>query len=199
MAGPAAVYAASVFSRKSAEPAPQAPAASAGPTSAKGRPTPSRKEAEAARKAALTPVDKKGRRPASTATRTPQTADQRRAARMAAQHGGPVRALARQTVDSRPTVGQFLIPAMVLALVLDVVLGRRFGKSASTDVFLFFYLYVLVAVVDSTLMTRKTRRLAAQQLPGEPVVRGLGFYVFQRSIFPRRWRRPRPGEALPKA
>ena len=176
----------------------------------KGRPTPTRKEAEAARKAAL------------AGTTDPKTArkaerDASRQARYEAQQGlrsgdprklpardqGPVKARVRDIVDGRISMGEIFIPVAILVLVLGFV-----RVQVVQVVLLWVWLFVLLGVlVDSLFLAWKLRRLLPQEFPdadpklaigtdgrGHIVYRlkGATLYAVVRSLQVRFLRLPKP-------
>jgi len=161
---------------------------------AKDAPTPKRKDAEARNKVnAITA-------PATKESRTRDRAElkaRRAAARdaymrgdesaMPARDRGPVRRYVRNYVDSRRTVGEFFLPAVVLVLVLSVV----HNKYISIVAILAMYLTMLFTVVSGYFMTRKIRKAVEARFPGEST-KGLGMYGFLRSTQMRRMRAPAP-------
>ena len=171
-------------------------AAKAGP-GGKGRATPSRKAAEAARRDRVKPpLD---RRSAARAGRL-QTRDERLKARQALVSGderalpardkGPVRRFARDYVDSRRTPGEFMLPAMVLLLPLTLGINVISNLAVRSYVVLATYLYMLTIIVGTTLMARRVKREAAARFP-DADLRGTGLYASMRSVQPRRWRLPK--------
>ena len=137
-------------------------------TQGKGRPTPTRKEAEAARKAALAgTTDPKSARKAER--------EAARQARYEAQQGlrsgdpkklpardqGPVKAWVRDVVDGRISMGEIFIPVAVLVLVLGFV-----RVPAVQVALLWVWLFVLIGVVvDSLFLVWRLRRTLPVQFP----------------------------------
>ena len=199
-----------MFRRRSTdETAAPSPEAETG-TQGKGRPTPTRKEAEAARKAALTAqVDSKSARKADR--------DAQRRARYEAQQGlrsgdpkklpardaGPVKAWVRDVVDGRISMGEIFIPVAVLVLVLGFV-----RISAVQVALLWVWLFVLIGVVvDSLFLVWRLRRTLPVQFPdADPKVtlgldsrgqvayglKGATTYAVIRSLQIRALRLPKP-------
>lgn len=153
--------------RRSADDAATAPDAAAG-TSGKGRPTPTRKEAEAARKAALaSTVDPKTARKAERdaqrnarfeAQQALRSGDEKR---LPARDAGPVKAYVRDAVDGRISLGEVFIPVAVLVLVLGFV-----RVQVVQVVLLWVWLFVLLGVVvDSAFIAWRLRRDLPKQFP----------------------------------
>jgi hypothetical protein len=178
------------------------PAAEAG----KGRPTPKRSEAERGRYQPIT-----GSRPSSSrgpaasrgsaAPRTPEDKQRARADRSrryeAMKEGqewalnpkdrGPVRALARDYVDSKRRVSEYY---MYILLLLVVALFFR-SKAAQEFISPLILVLVVVIVVDAQLIKRALNRLVAERLPGQST-RGLTLYAVMRALQIRRFRIPVP-------
>jgi len=157
-----------VFRRKSTDETVAPTSASEAASAGKGRPTPTRKEAEAARKAALAgTTDPKSTRKADR--------DAQRVARYEAQQGlrsgdpkklpardaGPVKAWVRDVVDGRVSMGEIFIPVAVLVLVLGFV-----RVPAVQVALLWVWLFVLIGVVvDSLYLVWRLRRALPEQFP----------------------------------
>jgi Protein of unknown function (DUF3043) len=159
----------------------------------KGKPTPKRSQAEAARKQRLTPP--KTRKEASALRRervSKQRQDMRQAMRTGDDRGLPARdrgkakRLARDYVDSRRTIGEFLIPIVAFAFFLGLV--RNPLAVYLSQVLLLGT--ALTAAVSSWLMVRQFRRLLAERFPDEPT-KGIGAYIVMRSWQMRRLRLPK--------
>jgi len=160
----------------------------------KGRATPSRKEAEAARKERAKPqLDK---RAAAKASRVSAASDRARS-RAALASGderylptrdrGPVRRFARDYVDARRTVGEFMLPLVVVFLFVSFVHNNTLRGYAIVA----FYLFMLTLFITTTLLALRVRRLAEEQFADEET-RGVGLYAAMRSMQLRRMRLPKP-------
>ncbi len=172
---------------------------SAGPeranlTPAKGRPTPKRSEAERRRRQPYTaPADKKAAYAQSKdrdrASRNRRTEAMRRGEAWALprKDQGPVRALARDYVDSHRTLSEFYMFAVLALVVLLFIPGLR--KSAVLDYAVLALLLIIVteAIVTST----RVIKLAQQRFPGEST-RGIRMYSAIRSTQLRKLRMPTP-------
>jgi len=175
------------------------PAAEAG----KGRPTPKRSEAERGRYQPIT-----GSRPSSSRSsrgpagpRTPEDKQRARTDRTrryeAMKEGqewalnpkdrGPVRALARDYVDSKRRVSEYY---MYILLVLVVALFFR-SKAAQEFISPLILVLVFIIVVDAQLIRRALNRLVAERLPGQST-KGLTVYAVMRALQIRRFRIPVP-------
>ncbi len=165
-----------------------------GVTQGKGRPTPKRSEAERRRRQPFNaPADKKAA--------YSQSRDRDRAARArkleAAKRGenwalpakdqGPVRALARDYVDSRRSFSEYYMFAVLALVVLLFIPSLR--KSAVVDYAVLILLVVIVT--ESVLVGGRVIRLAQQRFPGEST-RGVRMYAAIRGTQIRRLRMPAP-------
>lgn len=150
----------------------------------KARPTPSRREAEAARRERLNPSisKKEARRRAADANR------RTRIAQMSARDNSPAKTLLRDHVDARFSLGQLLLPALLL-IVMSTFLGSVFPRMVLFST-LAMYLFLALVIGDFVLMWRRYRRLAEER--GVPLERGLKMYGMNRMIQIRRMRLPKP-------
>lgn len=164
----------------------------------KGRATPTRREAEAARKERAKP--QQDRRSAARAQRGTTSADRARAREamargderyMLARDRGPVRKFARDYVNSKLTVGQYMLPAVIVFLLLSLVLGRASTASIREYTIIAFYVFILYVAVNTILLTVRLKRIAASRFPEESV-QGIGFYGAMRALQVRRLRQPKP-------
>jgi hypothetical protein len=176
--------------RKRPAPAPTQPAtpgAGSARTAAakKDRPTPSRKEAEAARRQRVnrTLTPKEARRLNGQQNR------QQRMRALNAREAAPEKALMRDFVDSRFSLGEFLLPSLVVILALSFLTTVYPTVSAITTVLM--YVFILAVLFDSYLMWRRFKHVLAERLPNAPT-RGLLMYGVNRSIQIRRFRLPAP-------
>jgi len=168
--------------------APAAPSARAG----KGRPTPTRKEQEAARRRPLVPEDRKAAKIESR-----QAERERRAqaqAGMAAgderylgpRDAGPQRRFARDWVDSRFNIGEYVLIFLVLVFLL---LFLPVQSVAMTLIWV-VYGYIGLCVIDAIIMT--TRMHSVMQRKFGSVQRGTRWYAAMRAFTIRRLRLPKP-------
>jgi hypothetical protein len=167
------------------ESAPPEPVAPAGPGAKKDRPTPTRKEAEAARRQRVTRTLSKKEARAESSRRS-------RAERMKAvnaREAAPEKALLRDYIDARFNLGEFLLPSLVVILALTFISQSLPQVSViSTGV---MYLFLLAVIVDSALMWRGFKKLLAVRVP-KASTRGLLMYGVNRAIQIRRFRMPAP-------
>lgn len=159
---------------------------------AKNRPTPKRKEREAANRRPLVP---------STKGATNEQKARQKQARARAREGmlsgderflgardrGPVRRYLRDTVDARWNIGEVLLPAMLVILALSFVQTPW----ARLGVFVVAYGLIIVGVLDAVLLWRRTRGKVVEHFGEEPG-RGSATYVILRAFQMRMSRVPRP-------
>lgn len=167
-------------------PAPPAPPVLATVESAKkDRPTPSRKEAEQARRQRVN-------RTLSKKEARVEASRQNRAARMKStvlRESTPEKALMRDYVDSRFNIGEFLLPSLVIILALSFLSTALPRVTVFTTILM--YLFILAVIIDGFLMWRGFKRVLATRLPQAPT-RGLLMYGMNRCIQIRRFRMPAP-------
>lgn len=182
-----------LFSKKKDEPVtPVEVTSSTGQAARKDRPTPTRREAEAARMARLHPeLDPKRAKQIEREARTELRLKQSKAVDQI-----PERMLMRDVVDSRWNVGEVALPAMLAVIVIFLV--PTLAPYAEWSIYLMYSVMALLAL-DYFVMWRKFKKLATERIPGRPL-RGLGFYGWNRQMSFRRWRQPAPrvqrGEAI---
>jgi len=165
------------------------------PTAKKGRPTPTRKEQEAARKRPIVldvKTDSKARRLRAREERAQvemalRTGD---AKHYPPEHQGPVRQYTRDFVDARGLVLQFLLPFTLVGLLVSflTVAQEQIGRSFT----IVFYAVVISAAVEATLAYRKMKALLAAKFGDKAKERALGLYFYARAAQPRRMRVPKP-------
>jgi hypothetical protein len=163
----------------------------------KGYATPSRKEAEAARKARLgaLPTDPKLRRKAERGQRNSQFQRERQAVREGDERHypvrdfGPARAYVRDYVDGRLRLLEFLMPLVVLSYLSLFLGSAKSSLSVLPDVLM--PLIVLFGFVFGLMLSFRVKKAVAAQF-GPDDARGTGFYAFSRAIMPRVMRSPKP-------
>jgi Protein of unknown function (DUF3043) len=162
---------------------------------AKGRPTPKRSEAERNRRQPITG----SRGPASP--RTPEdkakakTDRSRKYEAMKAGEAwalnprdrGPVRALARDYIDSKRRISEYYMYILVILLIAIFVRN----KTAQTYISPLILVLVVIIVIDAQLIRYQLRKLVSARLPGEST-RGLTMYAVMRALQIRRFRVPAP-------
>ena len=160
----------------------------------KGKPTPTRKEREAAARKPLvgdrTPEARKAQKAAYQ--------EERRKARegmmagderyLTARDRGPQRRLARDIVDSRFTVGELLMPALFVIIIVSALPDKRVELAT---LFIMWGLFIALAI-DGFLIGRKVQNRLAEKYGADKVERGLRWYAAMRSIQMRMMRLPKP-------
>ena len=175
----------------------------------KGRPTPSRREAEGRRRGPVAPAPltakeararrkatrgSKDERKAASAERRAKAADQR--ARMMAgedkfllpRDKGPVRAYARDLVDSRRNfVGLFMPMALILLVALFL------SPEVQSIVTLALFIMMIFMGIDGYLLGRRVNNKVRDRFPETPDGGfKLGWYSFVRASQVRKMRAPKP-------
>ena len=182
-----------MFGRKGKD-APEPPAADdAGEGTGKGRPTPSRREAEAARKQTLKiPKDPKAAKSASR-QRAREARERQRQGMLAgdprylpARDQGPARAFARDFVDSRFTLAETFIFVAILVLVLGFIRNPVIQQWVS----ILFFAFTAVIVVDMAILLITMNRRAKALFPEAKQRKGLSLYAALRAMQIRRLRLP---------
>ena len=166
------------------------------PAAGKGRATPSRKQAEAARKQQMkAPVSRKDQRKREVAAREELRLKQRDALKngderyLPARDRGPLRRFTRDFVDRRTNVAEFLLPFLVAILVMTFLSGL---SSAIGIAVTFVWSFMIVGTIfDEILLVRGLRKQLRLRFPGESY-RGLISYAVLRSTQLRRFRLPKP-------
>jgi hypothetical protein len=163
-------------------------------TPSKGKPTPKRSEAESRRRQPYSaPKDRKEasrvQRDRQRTDRTRRTDAIRRGEEWALppRDRGPVKALARDYVDSRRRLSEFYMYGLIVLLVLLFVKTRI----VQTIVPVLVVVAVLIMLAEGIFIGRKVRGLAAERLPGEST-RGIALYSAMRALQIRKLRMPKP-------
>jgi Flp pilus assembly protein TadB len=160
----------------------------------KGRPTPSRKEAEAARKKQMrTPVSRKDQAKRQRAAREAMRLKQREALKtgderyLPAREQGPVRRFIRDYVDRRWNFAEFLLPFLIAILIVLAVAPA----SVQTVLTAFIYPFVIVGtILDEVVLVRGLRKELRARF-GDDEVKGSTTYAVLRSTQLRRFRLPK--------
>lgn len=161
---------------------------------AKGRPTPTRKEAEAARRErAKAGMDKKAAQKLQRQRRMSETAKARQAMRsgderyLPQRDKGPVKRFIRDYVDARISIAEFLLPLLVVIMVLQYSGNTELIAVSSS---LWTVTILMVAIDTAWLLFRLKRRLRAKY-PDESL-KGTTFYTIMRVVQLRWLRMPKP-------
>ncbi len=159
----------------------------------KGRPTPKRRDAQASRKVVAAPTS---RREASKQARERLRVEraQSRAALMAGDERalptrdrGPVKRFARDAVDARRNVAEYLLPFVLVVFAISIYPNAAVQSVTS----LLMLAAIILAVVDSVVLVRSLTKRAGERFPDEDLS-GLGRYALMRSTQIRRLRLPKP-------
>jgi hypothetical protein len=163
-------------------------------TPKKAGPTPKRSEAEAGRRQPYqAPADRKS---AYKGSRTQTRADRTRRAQalqrgeewaLPAKDRGPVRALARDIVDSRRGISEYYLIAVIPIFVLI------FFPIASVKLIADGLVLAILLVVagEGIYVGRKVQQVAQERYPGQST-RGIKIYAAMRGTQLRRLRMPKP-------
>lgn len=174
---------------------PETPIDDADPRAPKGRPTPSRREAEMARKQQLKiPKDPKAAKKAARERDREERAHSRQAMMagderyLPARDQGPARAYARDFVDSRFTLAEFFIFVAIGVLVLGFVRNQAIQSFVSIA----FFVFTAVLAVDTSVLLVTLNRRAREKFPNAADRKGLTLYAALRTLQLRRLRLPPP-------
>ena len=161
---------------------------------AKNRPTPKRRDQEAANRRPLVVADRKEAKSQDRTKRREAQLLQRQAmatgddAHLPARDKGPVRRYIRDYVDARWNLGEFMLPVMIVVLALSFVRLPWVFLVVSVGV----YGLLFAAAIDSWLMWRRLRTRLVEKFGADRVGRGLAMYAVMRGFQLRRSRMPRP-------
>lgn len=160
----------------------------------KGRPTPKRKDAQAAVKSsslapASTKAEKKRAKDAARIARLAQRAAYLRGEESALpmRDRGPERKYVRNFIDSRRSIGEYFLPLIGFVLLLSLVPIGAFAVAG----IIIMYSVLLISVVDGFFLSRKIKAEVATRFPDKNS-KGLGLYGWLRSTQMRRMRAPKP-------
>jgi hypothetical protein len=170
----------------------------------KGRPTPTRKEAEAAAKARAKPA--RTRKELAARQRAQRTESSRKV-RQAMKTGderyflprdkGPVRRFIRDFVDVRFSFVELMIPVMILVLVLGYSGNTSLMQTGNT----ILLGMLLLVVLDLVWLRFRLRRELARRFPDQPT-KGTTYYAISRAMQMKFMRMPksqvRIGQTLPE-
>ena len=198
--GPLAFTLPYVFRRNSSKQVADATPADSVPTvtvtsEKKGRATPTRKEAEAARKRLLggLPADPKERKKAAREAQRGSYDRSRRALRSGDERNyplrdqGPAKAFVRDYVDGRLRLLELLMPLVILCWATLLAHNTKIYIYSS----FVMEIVVVVGIVLGVYLSQRIKKLVGAQF-GASEVRGTGFYAFSRAVMPRPLRQPKP-------
>ena len=159
----------------------------------KGRPTPSRKKAQAANARPIVGSRDKELRKQQRAEQS-QARERARAGMMAgderfltARDRGPQRRFVRDYVDARWSAGEMLIPVMVIFLVVALVPGwvQVYGV-------FFVWAFLAIAIIDAYLLTIRLRKKLTEKFGEANLQPGFRWYGAMRAMQFRPLRMPKP-------
>ncbi len=163
--------------------------------SGKGRPTPPRKVQEAAR---VKPVVGNKNPDAVKAARAKQI-EERRKARDGMMRGeekylgvrdkGAQKRLARDLVDCRLSVGEFVMPVLFTIIVVTFFITDLETLNNINSGMLIFMLAVMA---DAAVLGMSVKRRLAQKFGADKLEKGLMWYVIMRAVQLRQLRIPKP-------
>jgi hypothetical protein len=160
---------------------------------AKGRPTPKRRDAEAARRTkAVPPKDRKEAKARMREEKAKERAELMTALRAGDERRypvrdrGPARRIARNWVDGRRNVGDFFWPAVIAAIVL-IVLPIPSVQSLSSFLLVGFY---LILMADTAWSLVGLTKVLKEKVPDPLLRKGTLPYAFGRSLQSRKRRLP---------
>lgn len=163
------------------------------PGGPKNRPTPTRREAEAARRQPLVPSDRKAAERMSK-DKEREARMKQRAAMMAgeewalpARDRGVERSFLRDYVDARWSVGEFLMPVVLVGFALSIVNNRTTLLAGYSIVYLAFF----AAIIDLVILWFFLKRRYQAKFGTKPA-KGSLWYVTTRVLQIRPGRIPRP-------
>jgi DUF3043 family protein len=163
-------------------------------TPKKASPTPKRSDAEANRRGPYqAPADRKAAlkqsRERERVTRSTQAQAQRRGEQWAlpAKDRGPVRELARDVVDSRRSLSEYYLVAVIPIFVLLFLPYANLKVAADALVLVI----LAVVILEGYMVGRKVLQMATERFPGQST-RGVRLYAAMRGTQMRRLRMPKP-------
>lgn len=160
----------------------------------KGRPTPTRREAEAAaRERARAGMDSKQAKRAHRERRAEASRKMREGMKagderyLPARDQGPVKRFVRDYVDARLSFAEMLLPLLVLIMVLMYSGNDRVAQFASSV----WTVSILLMVIDCSWLVFRVKRAARAQFPDESL-KGVTSYAILRALQLRFMRLPKP-------
>lgn len=160
---------------------------------AKGRATPTRREAEAARRQrAKAGMDKKGTRKLQRQRRAAQNAKTRAGLRsgderyLPTRDQGPVKRFIRDFVDARVSIAEFVLPLLIIIMVMQYSGSDRLLVLSTA----LFNTTLLVVALDTIWMVWRLKRGLRERFPDEST-KGTTFYAMLRVLQLRWLRMPR--------
>lgn len=104
---------------------------------------------------------------------------------------GPERALVRNIVDSRRTIGTWFFGMTFVVMLIGF--NRSLNSSVYLAANLLFALFALATIIDSVMISRRVKKLVTERFPRtEQRMRSLYLYAIMRAISFRFIRNPKP-------
>ncbi|CAB4910657.1 MAG: DUF3043 domain-containing protein [Actinomycetes bacterium] len=160
----------------------------------KGKPTPSRKEAQAKLKvSSLSPAASKEAKKALKAQARVRRLETRAAymrgeeSALPLRDRGQARRFVRNYVDQQKSITEYFLVIIIFVLFLTVIPVASVQLAAIA----IMYSTMIFVAVNGFLMSRKIKKVVAEKFPGEST-KGLGLYGWMRSTQLRRLRAPAP-------
>ena len=160
----------------------------------KGKPTPSRKEAQAKLKVlSLSPAASKEAKKALKAQARVRRLETRAAymrgeeSALPLRDRGQARRFVRNYVDQQKSITEYFLVIIIFVLFLTVIPVASVQLAAIA----IMYSTMIFVAVNGFLMSRKIKKVVAEKFPGEST-KGLGLYGWMRSTQLRRLRAPAP-------
>ncbi|CAB4658522.1 unannotated protein [freshwater metagenome] len=158
----------------------------------KGRPTPSRKEAQAKRVVnSMAPASNKEERRKQKELQRQHRGAQRAAymrgeeSALPVRDRGPVRRFVRNYVDARRSLAEYLLPLLFVVLMLSRI------SALTTVAVLLMYVVFVGAMIEGVMLSKKIKREIKVRFP-DASTKGIGSYAWSRSTQLRRLRAPTP-------
>ncbi|WP_052810202.1 DUF3043 domain-containing protein [Streptomonospora alba] len=115
------------------------------------------------------------------------------------QDHGPVRAYARDVVDARRSVSEYFLYFSIAVIVLLFLPIPEFQVVVT---YVIWPAMMVTIVAEGIYIARSVKRRAGELFPGDPTVRGAGWYAAVRQLQVRRLRLPKPkvkpGQPVPQ-
>lgn len=166
----------------------------AGAQPGKGRPTPTRREREAANQRPLVSNDRR----ASSKEARAKYNEARERARVGMANGeekylqprdkGPQRRYVRDYVDARFSIGELMIPVMLVVIVLTLIPDPLVAVMSFAVLWGFF----ILAVIDCIVAGLRVKRRLEERFGKDKVERGIRWYTAMRCLQMRPMRLPKP-------
>lgn len=160
---------------------------------AKNRPTPKRRDQEAANRQPLVVADRKKAKAIDRDKRREQMNKTRQAmltgddTYLPPRDKGPVKRYVRDYVDARWNLAEFMLPVMVIVLAASFLRITALFLAVQ----LMTYAILLIAIGDTVWMWLKLKKALTAKF-GEGSAKGNGFYAAMRAFQMRRTRMPKP-------